>query len=164
MNQTHFKKLVLNPNLSKEMVEQMELFKCKFKLMFGITPYVSVNTRGNYVGEISLKELFDIINQRLNETSSKPYPDGIRSTSRLREVVIYRQAFCKIANSIGYKITGIANFLEKNHATVIHSIKNINNLLIVNDPEILACIDDIYSRVESYIIQKENEETVHIDN
>lgn len=164
MNQTPFKKMILNPNLSKEMAEQMELFKSKFKLMFGITPYVSINTRGTYIGEISLKELFDIVNQLLDETSSKHYPNGIRNNSRLREIVIYRQAFCKIANSIGYKITSIANFLEKNHATVIHSIRNINNLLLVNDAEIMACMDEIYTRVECHIIQKENEETVRIHN
>lgn len=164
MNKEAIRKAIVNPDISKEMMESIEVFKIKFKLMYGITPYVSVNTKGNYMGQLSLKELFELINGALEEKTGKRYIKGILTATRLREVVIYRQAFCKLASNLGYKITSIAEFIGKNHATVIHSIKNIDNLLSVDDIDVTVCMDELYSTIENYISRKEYEEILqHAD-
>lgn len=152
------RKAIVNPNLSKDMVDAIEAFKYKFKLKYGVIPYVSVNTRGSYMGELSMKELFDIVNEALEEKVGKKHTNGILETTRLREVVLYRQAFCKIGIHLGYKVTSIAEFINKNHATVIHSIRNIDNLLSVSDVDVSTCMNELYVKIEDYISKKEYEE------
>ena len=52
--------------------------------------------------------------------------------SRLRKVVNARQIFCylqKKHNSNNFTLTRIGSLIEKDHATVLHGIKTINNLL-----------------------------------
>jgi hypothetical protein len=160
MTNQHPRKAIVNPNITKEMVETIETFKCKFKLKYGITPYVSINTRGNYMGQLSLKELFDIVNEALANKVGHKYKEGILTATRLREVVLYRQAFCKIGMHLGYKVTSIAEFINKNHATVIHSVRNIDNLLSVDDIDVTTCMNELYTLIETYISMKEYEEVL----
>lgn len=160
MNKQPIRRPIVNPNISREMLDIIEAFKLKFKLRYGIMPYVSVNTRGNYMGQLSLKELFEIVNEALEDKVGKKHTDGILTPTRLREVVLYRQAFCKIAIHLGYKVTSVAEFIRKNHATVIHSVKNIDNLLSVEDIDVMTCMDELYTMIETYISRKEYEEII----
>jgi hypothetical protein len=158
MNKQPIRKPIVNPDISREMMDTIEVFKFKFKLRYGIMPYVSVNTRGNYMGQLSLKELFEIVNEALEDKVGKKHKEGILNPTRLREVVLYRQAFCKIAMHLGYKVTSIAEFIRKNHATVIHGIRNVDNLLSVEDIDMTTCMDELYTLIETYISRKEYEE------
>ena len=159
--QKHEKELLkpdtFTPGMVKEMADYVDAFKIKFKLRYGITPYVSISTKGHYNGKLSLQELLDIINETFEKHSDVKYQDGVFSHSRKREVVTYRHAFCKISHSLGYKLKSIAEFINKNHATVIHSIRNVDNLLKANDYQMTRCMDEIYVDMERYITKKEYE-------
>lgn len=143
------------------MADYVDMFKTKFKLKYGITPYVSITTKGHYNGKLSLQELLDVVNKMFETHVGAKYNDGIFSNSRKREVVTYRHAFCKISHSLGYKLKSIADFINKNHATVIHSIRNVDNLLKSNDFEMTRCMDELYVEMERYITKKEYEKIVY---
>lgn len=152
------KKQKTNPIIGKEMTYEMkeyiDVFKYKFKLLFGIMPYVSVTSRGLYVGEISMRELLDITNDLLFDTCGHHVEAGIMSKTRLKPIVIHRQAFCKVASNLGYGCTSVAKFLDKNHATVVYSVRNVDNLLAVGDMDMQTCMDELYTRIETYILRK----------
>lgn len=147
----------ITPGIAREMANYVDMFKVSFKLKYGITPYVSINTKGHYNGKLCLEELLDIVNKVFEVHVGVKYQDGVFSQSRKREVVTYRHAFCKISYSLGYKLKAIAEFINKNHATVIHSIRNVDNLLKSNDFEMTRCMDELYVEIEKYITRKEYE-------
>lgn len=151
------KPILITPGIAKEMSDYVDAFKLKFKLKYGITPYVSISTKGHYNGKLCLQELLDIVNKVFEDTVNVKYHDGVFSQSRKREVVTYRHAFCKISYSLGYKLKAIAEFINKNHATVLHSIRNVDNLLKSNDFEMTRCMDELYVEIEKYITKKEYE-------
>ena len=151
---------IITPGVAKEMSDYVDAFKLKFKLKYGITPYVSISTKGHYNGKLSLQELLEIVNKVFEDNVNVKYQDGVFSHSRKREVVTYRHAFCKISYSLGYKLKSIAEFINKNHATVIHSIRNVDNLLKSHDFEMTRCMDELYVEIEKYIMKKEYEKLI----
>ena len=147
---------IIGHEISPEMKKDIDIFKYKFKIMHGITPYVSITSKGLYVGEISMRELLQITNQAREECCAERFSAGIMSKTRLKPVVMYRQAFCKVASNLGYGCTSIGKFLDKNHATIVYSIKNVENLISVGDIDMQTCVDEIYSRIEPYLLKREN--------
>jgi len=145
---------IIGQEMTPEMKENIDLFKYKFKLMFGLVPYVSITSRGLYVGEISMRELLSITNEALCESYPEHFDAGILSKTRLKPVVMYRQAFCKVASNLGYGCTSIGRFIEKNHATVVYSVRNVDNLLGVGDMDMQTCMDNLYTRIEKHIMEK----------
>jgi len=150
---------IIGHEITNEMKDYIDVFKVKFKLMFGITPYVSITSKGLYIGEISMRELLQITNQALGESCNIEFPAGIMSKTRLKPVVMYRQAFCKVASTLGYGCTSIGKFLDKNHATIVYSVRNVDNLVSIGDLDMQTCLDQLYTRIEHFIIMNENEPT-----
>lgn len=145
---------VIGNEMTPEMKEYIDVFKYKFKLMFGITPYVSITSKGLYIGELSMRELLAITNQALNDALKDEKKFDITTKTRLKPVVLYRQTFCKVASSLGYGCSAIGKFLDKNHATVIYSVKMVDNLVSVGDMDMQTCVDEVYARIEMYMINK----------
>jgi len=145
--------------MTDKMREDIEAFKKKFELKYRIIPYVSINSKKNYVGELSMSDLLDIVNKRMQEIHEGTSA-GIRQATRRRPIVIYRQVFCKIALSLGYGATVIGKFLNKNHATVIHAVKLVDNLIETGDKHMTDCVNDIYMQIEKYLSEKEYEKVL----
>jgi chromosomal replication initiation ATPase DnaA len=139
--------------LTDKMKEDIKLFKLKFELKYRITPYVSVNTKKNYVGELSMLDLLDIVNKEMRKVSNDETAD-IKNVVRKRPVVIYRQVFCKVASSIGYASTVIGRFLNQNHSTILHSVKMVDTLIETGDKDMTNCVNNIYIQIEKYLAQK----------
>ena len=70
--------------------------------------------------------------------------------SRREDAVIHSQAFCKICKEFNYGPSEIARFLEKDHSTVIYSIRKASDLLSINDNRFLT----VYNTVKREIINK----------
>lgn len=59
---------------------------------------------------------------------------SLQSRSRNRPLVELRNIFCLLARQMGYNLTVIGKFLEKDHTTVIHAITACKNLLETCEP------------------------------
>ena len=75
------------------------------------------------------------------------------SDKRGRRLVIARHLFCYIARvKLGSKLVAIAQFIDRDHTTVMHGIKTVENLLSINDNEVqslyLAVIEAITKEYE----------------
>lgn len=58
------------------------------------------------------------------------------SSSRSRPIVLARHLFFYIARfKLGHKLVPIAKYVKRDHATVMHGIDTISNLLAVNDSQ-----------------------------
>lgn len=59
------------------------------------------------------------------------------SSSRARSFVLARHLFFYIARyKLGHKLVPIAQYIGRDHATVMHGIDTISNLLAVNDSQV----------------------------
>ena len=59
------------------------------------------------------------------------------SEKRGRSLVLARHLFCYISRTkLGHKLVPIAQFIKRDHTTVIHGINTIENLLSVNDEQV----------------------------
>ena len=59
------------------------------------------------------------------------------SEKRGRTLVLARHLFCYISRAkLGHKLVPIAQFIKRDHTTVIHGINTIENLLSVNDEQV----------------------------
>jgi len=55
--------------------------------------------------------------------------DDMKGKSRIREYVLARQFYCKIAkDSTAYSFRSIGAYINRDHATVIHSVKVVENV------------------------------------
>lgn len=85
---------------------------------------------------ITLNDVFDIVSEYMNIDSSL-----LKSKKRNREIVECRQMICYFARKyiVSEKILdrkvsyqNIANLFYQNHATIMHSIKNIEGIIATN--------------------------------
>lgn len=98
---------------------------------------------------ITLKQLEEVTNDCLHkQLGSYKYPEGIRTKTSKREVVIYRQVFCIIALRTGYGPSEIGTHLNISHATVIHSRGVMDNLLEYKNPQATLVYKDINNEIK----------------
>ena len=68
----------------------------------------------------------------------------ILSESRKREVVEARQIYCYYARKkTEHSSAKIGNLIGQDHATVLHSIKKVNNMLCINDVAIKSLVNKV---------------------
>ena len=70
-----------------------------------------------------------IILDEINKAVSDYYLVALKKPGRKRENVDARKMFCKIASEFNFSKTNIGKYLGKNHATVIYSIRTIDEYM-----------------------------------
>lgn len=63
----------------------------------------------------------------------KLVPSDVTGYSRIRELVTIRHIFCFIAYGYGYKLTGIGNYLGRDHTTIIHALRCVSDHIKTKD-------------------------------
>lgn len=83
-------------------------------------------------------------------------------SGRRRPDLYYRQIFCFLARDYEFTYQKIGGFIRKDHTTVMHSTKLIQDLLHVRDPDIVRIYNRIYANLELLINPyiTENEQTI----
>jgi hypothetical protein len=140
-----------------EAEELIEKFKKTFVMRFGIEPIVKYNMECSFFGKFNLHELLKITDKALNEHMYYDgYYDTIMTKTRKRPVVYFRQAFCKIASDMRYPCMQIAKMLGINHATVIHSVKTVNNLIDTKDKDMIHVMSLVNKTIDEHLKQNNN--------
>jgi chromosomal replication initiation ATPase DnaA len=135
---------------TKSADEFVHRFMKDFYNRFGVYPRVNYSL-GNSSRSFTLKDLKDIINhlifndERITRVIKNP---NLSSRSRLRELVIYRQCFCKIGTDMNYGPSIISSQIDYNHSTVIYSSCTINHLLEIKDKLTIETINKIEDELQ----------------
>lgn len=117
-----------------------ENYKIKVHIFFDETELV----------RLTLEDLESILILKLK----KNYPDFKKITyfrntkSRKYHLVLYSQLFSYIANKkYNYSKSEIARYMAKDHSTVIHSIKSINNYFDTDH----KLVKELYNEINEYV-------------
>ena len=70
---------------------------------------------------------------------------------RKREFVIFKQIFCYVCNKLGFTLQYIGAHINKHHASVIHSIRQIKGLLEIGDHQICEAYEALKVNIKNYV-------------
>ena len=133
---------------TKDVEEEIANFKKQFKEKHGIN--LVILSPADSIHRLTIPETGEIVNRHLAKYSVDHYKKTAKKKSRREDAVIHSQAFCKICKDLNYGPSEIARYLEKDHSTVIYSIRKANDLLSINDNRFLT----VYNTVKKEILDK----------
>lgn len=132
--------------------KEIEQFKDSIYENYGIKLHVFFKETDTPT--VSLEDLEFILVFKLK----KDHPDFKKITSfrdinsRKYYLVLYRQLFCYIAHEkYGYSKSEIGRYLSKDHSTVIHSIRCINDYFDTDYRLVKALYNDISKAIKDYV-------------
>jgi hypothetical protein len=137
--------MITNQELKQNL--EIKAFKDRILKIYGVKLFVYMNVNTNYdidlevMGKCTLKAI---------KTNHIEYRNinSLTVRKRPRSFLIYIQALSYIAYKNGYSKSSIGLYLNRTHATVINSIKMVENALFTNDKKILKTLDNILKEIE----------------
>ena len=137
-----------------EMTQEIYAFIKKFEKKYGqyIEITVGVDESGIFNSKDTLKglETFAILHMHQNEPSLWKYKNFNHRCRKLN-FMRYSQAFQYIAHNLGYKKVKIANIIDRNHATVINSIRQSENYLFWGNQQFIDIYYPLLSKILTYV-------------
>ena len=142
----------------KEVDELIYKFKKKIFSVYGIK--LTILTPADDVYRLTIPETAAIVNRHLVKytLNNKKKVIDLQNKSRRDDRVIHHQAFCKICKDMNYSLTEIGRYLDKDHSTIIYSIKRATDMISINDNRFLM----VYNSVKKEVINEiENGRSIH---
>tara|TARA_R100000406_G_scaffold56934_1_gene39151 strand:+ start:1880 stop:2461 length:582 start_codon:yes stop_codon:yes gene_type:complete len=156
----------------KQMTREIQLFvnnfelKYKKKLQVIVSEKLGSSSIKNYTtmwkNEIDalaninitnkLKELEEIVIHTMHEIDpSLSYVDSMIIKSRRRNVLIWVQCYTYIARNLGFTTTRIGQFINRDHATVLHSVKSVQNMIDTNETDYMVVHKAVLKNIKDYV-------------
>ena len=97
-----------------------------------------------------------ILEKLILKTMHKKHPElshirSLKVTSRRREVIIWVQIYSYLAYELGYTLMYIGQSINRNHATVIHSIKVAKDLLSIKETDFIEVYELVLKSIQEYV-------------
>lgn len=143
--------------ITDSMKEDIEHFLYRFRIKYNVNAHVMVNTKSVFSHKTTLEEIQHIVDSRMKMFFIHDVPLSIMDNTRKRPIVTYRHVFCKIARLMGYSMTNIGKYIGRDHATIIHSVKTVDNLIEAKDKDMMNCLNDIYLMMHQQQFQMHEE-------
>lgn len=132
----------------KELEEEIAKVKEQFKTKYDVK--LIILSPADDVKRLTIPETGEIVSRHLDKYAIDGEGRFKRKRSRREDLVIHHQAFCKICKDLNYGPSEIARYLNKDHSTVIYSIRKATDLISINDNRFL----NVYNSVKKEIIEK----------
>ena len=99
-----------------------------------------------------LKELERIVLHTMHELDpSLSHLDSMIVKSRRRNVLIWVQCYTYIARTIGFTTTRIGEFINRDHATVLHSVRAVQNMIDTNETDFMLAYKAVLKNIKEYV-------------
>ena len=156
----------------KEMTKEIQLFINQFELKYSkklqviVTEKLESSKINNYTkmwkNEIDalaninitnkLKELEQIVLHTIRQIDpSLSNMDSMIVKSRRRDVLIWVQCLSYIARKLGFTTTRIGEFINRDHATVLHSVKSVQNMIDTNETDYMVVHKAVLKNIKDYV-------------
>ena len=151
-----------------EMTNEIQQFKTDFEFKYEKNINILVSDKSDVVVNVrqwedsitAMKEAhqiktIEILEKLVLGTMRSIYPEfRMRSLSkdcRKREFVIFKQLFCYMCSKMGFTLQYIGAHINKHHASVIHSIKQVKGLLDIGDSQICNAYKKLKLNMKNYV-------------
>ena len=135
---------------TKDVEELISKFKKRIFDSHGIK--LTILTPADDIYRLTIPETADIVNKHLlkyNFNNKKKSVD-LQNKSRRDDRVLHHQVFCKICKDMNYTLTEIGRYLDKDHSTIIYSIRRATDMIYINDNRFLT----VYNSVKKQVINE----------
>lgn len=140
----------MTQNQHINVLKDIESFKAEIHEKYGIDIYLFIKEMDN---RLNLKVLEKMCIATLHEQ----YPSfigtkSLKHKSRLKAVTMLRQIFFYLAiTKYGYRKTEASKYMNRNHATSIHSIKVCEDYMYIGYSEFNRCLESVQNKIEQYV-------------
>ena len=97
----------------------------------------------------------EVLEKLVLGTMRKLYPEfkmrSLKKNCRKREFVIFKQLFCYMCNRMVFTLQYTGSFINKHHASVIHSVKQAKGLLDIGDIQFCEAYDELKKNIKNYV-------------
>jgi len=130
----------------KDVFQYIKEFKTECAEVYGLEVEVQIKRALYPKVMISSSKLIEYVEYLFKSDEKVPIKIrqyGLRDKARFDDLILYRQCLFWFLRNEYYTYTNIAAIFKKSHATVIHGVKNINNLLETKDPTTIRIFNRI---------------------
>lgn len=134
----------------KEVDELISKFKKKIFDSYGIK--LTILTPADNVYRLTIPETAAIVNRHLVKytLNNKKKAIDLQNKTRRDDRVLHHQVFCKLCKDMNYTLTEIGRYLDKDHSTIIYSIRRATDMIYINDNRFLT----VYNSVKKDLINQ----------
>jgi chromosomal replication initiation ATPase DnaA len=97
----------------------------------------------------------EILEKLVLGTMRTLYPEfrmrSLGKECRKREFVIFKQLFCYMCNKMGFTLQYTGSQINKHHASVLHSIRQVEGLLKIKDPQLCEAYEKLKENIRNYV-------------
>jgi len=152
-----------------EMTTEIQDFKKEFESKYNKNLNILVSDKSDVVVDVkqwqdeieAMKDAhqiktIEILEKLVLGTMRTLYPEfkgrrSLKKDCRKREFVIFKQLFCYMCNKIGFTLQYTGEHINKHHASVIHSIKQVEGLLDIGDAQICNAYKKLKLNMKNYV-------------
>lgn len=134
------------------------------KMNLPFTPVSALKYNEKWQDTLTLSEMITVVDADLMALFPNLHKGGVRSKSRKRDLVLRRQVLCVLGRDIELNLGTIGKELGIDHATVIHSIKNINSMLDTGNTEATRVFREINNLIRDYYFTKYGKDISETDD
>jgi len=137
--------------LTTKLMKELQDLINTYLIEAGITKIPTVQIREVECTEIALREIVDVVNSTIDKTK---YPSGLSTRSRNRELVQKRQVVSYICKYLGFHLNHIGKSMYITHATVLHGVYTVANMLKTKEPLMIAEYNYLVTLLNEYHKEK----------
>ena len=151
-----------------EMTNEIQSFKNDFELKYEKNINILVSDKSDVVVNVkqwedeihAMKEAhqvktIEILEKIVLGTMRTLYPEfkmrSLKKDCRKREFVIFKQLFCYMCNKMGFTLQYTGSYINKHHASVIHSVKQAKGLLDIGDIQFTEAHKELKRNIKNYV-------------
>ena len=152
-----------------EMTNEIQKFKIEFESKYNKNLNILISDKSDVIVNVrqwedeivAMKEAhqiktIEVLEKLVLGTMRQLYPEfrGWRSLGkecRKREFVIFKQLFCYMCNRMGFTLQYTGSQINKHHASVLHSIRQVEGLLKIKDPQLCEAYEKLKENIKNYV-------------
>jgi len=141
-----------NQTLTQE--KEIKEFKERILKNFGINIHIITEAAEDFKISIQALHVCTLKALKENEPDYHRHYGEIQSLahkSRLRPFLVYVQAMSYIAYREGYSKTAVGKSINRDHATIINSVKQVENAFFTKDKMMMKAFNNIIKEIHNYV-------------
>jgi hypothetical protein len=142
---------------NKEKIKRAEKLIDDFQYTFykevGVVPDVCYDIYVDSLPKLLLPQIEEAVNYTFKLNFPEAFPNqGIRNRARHTITIAFRYIFFKIARDMGYTFPVMSSYIGFDHATILHAVKSMNNLLETKDPVTIKYYNLVKNEIKRRVV------------
>jgi len=137
---------------NQQLIQDIDIkkFKKKFLQKHGVHLYIHSAGQPHYRIELDILEECTLTALK-RDNPKYNYMDNLKYKLRERPYLVYAQAMAYLAHIAGHTKSSIGQYINKNHATIINSVKQVENALFTNERMLNDALNNILKEIENHV-------------